>query len=143
MRKIIFCLLAFCLIFSLFGCNSDKQIQISTDLGDFKVLRSRFLDNYDTIKPADGSKLFTAEMEAPAEFDETQYHSYFMPENSAAACVIINGTEYNCVATALQGPPDGNRIEYVLLFEVPANTDPKTTISLKVPGGNAVIIYTK
>jgi len=143
MRKGFIALLALAMVFCVCGCQQEEKppIVVNSDLGSFLVARQSFQETYGDMSAGEGSLLYVIALSANQPIDESKYHACFMPEDEAQVTrVAVDDTEYLCQITALQGPADGDTVEYALVFSVPETAKKAKVITLKVQNYNAVTL---
>ena len=92
------------------------------------------VDTYDTLQAESGQKLCIIAMKPNDAIQEDKYKSYFCSDDgSSVAKITIAGTEYNCMAVAVQGMPNDKSVEYTLVFEVPESASTAGSLSLTAP----------
>lgn len=119
---------------SMLGCSSGTEIE--TELGTFTAKRVKVYDNYGEKAAPAGEKIVVVVLDAPTDFDESQYKSYFCGEDSKAEIKVGNNT-YACDSVAVQGEKGSSQVEYGIVFLVP-ESDASTNVSFKAPGQSFV-----
>ena len=83
------------------GCSAKAQLP--TEIGSFAVVDVSMVDTYDTLQAESGQKLCIIAMKPNDAIQEDKYKSYFCSDDgSSVARITIAGTEYNCMAVAVQ-----------------------------------------
>lgn len=114
------------------GCSAKAQLP--TEIGSFAVVDVSMVDTYDTLQAESGQKLCIIAMKPNDAIQEDKYKSYFCSDDgSSVAKITISGTEYNCMAVAVQGMPNDKSVEYTLVFEVPESASTAGSLSLTAP----------
>lgn len=140
-KRICALLLALSCLAVFAGCGSG--VKLSTDIGEFEVLGVKFYDHYgDSLSAQSGEKLMVVVLKAGEDFDETQFKSYFCPdeENAAKTIARVNGSNYTCQAVAAQGTNSSSKVQHTLVFSVPASAEDAEGIELQAPNQDFIKI---
>ncbi len=131
-KRMILAVLAILALGILSGCTAKAQLP--TEIGSFAVVDVSMVDTYDTLQADSGQKLCIIAMKPNDAIQEDKYKSYFCSDDgSSVAKITIQGTEYNCMAVAVQGKPSDKSVEFTLVFEVPASAEEAGSLSLTAP----------
>lgn len=119
-------------IVALSGCGAKAQLP--TEIGSFAVVDVSFVDTYDTLQANSGQKLCIIAMKPNDAIQEDKYKSYFCSDDgSSVAKVTVAGTEYNCMAVAVQGKPNDKSVEFTLVFAVAESAEATGSLTLTAP----------